>query len=221
MEHASVKGYKGLGMEGWIARWYAANTGKSMDDFLALARRIAPELAPGSAVLELAPGPGYFAIELGKFSSYQITGLDISRTFVEIARRNAQEANVAVNFQQGDASHTPFADGTFDFILCRAAFKNFRDPLGAVREMYRVLKKGGHAVIIDLRRDATQKSINELVDQMGMGWMSTIFTKFTFRFMLLKRAYTRSQFEEFVSQTQFHHADIQETPTGLEIRLQK
>ena len=221
MEHASVKGYKGLGMEGWIARWYAANTGKSMEDFRALARRIAPELAPGSAVLELAPGPGYFAIELGKLSSYQITGLDISRTFVEIARRNAQEAKVAVNFQQGDASHTPFADETFDFILCRAAFKNFRDPLGAVREMYRVLKKGGHAVIIDLRRDATQKSINALVDQMGMGWMSTVFTKFTFRFMLLKRAYTRKQFEEFVSQSEFHYAEIQETPTGLEIRLLK
>ena len=126
-----------------------------------------------------------------------------------------------MDFRQGDASHTPFADESFDFLLCRAAFKNFSDPLGALREMYRVLKKGGHAVIIDLRRDATQKSINELVDQMGMGWMSTVFTKFTFRFMLLKRAYTRKQFEEFVSQSEFHHAEIQETPTGLEIRLLK
>ena len=39
--------------------------------------------------------------------------------------------------------------------------------------------------------------------------------------MLLKRAYTRSEFENFVSQTEFHHADIQETPTGLEIRLRE
>lgn len=179
------------------------------------------QLAPASAVLELAPGPGYFAIELAKLSSYQITGLDISHTFVEIARRNAQEAKVAVDFQQGDASHIPFADESFDFLLCRAAFKNFGDPLGAVREMYRVLKKGGRGVIIDLRRDATQKSVNELVDQMGMGWMSKVFTKFTFRFMLLKRAYTRREFEKFVSQTKFHHADIEETPTGFEIELPK
>ena len=128
---------------------------------------------------------------------------------------------MAVDFRQGDASHIPFADDTFDFLLCRAAFKNFSDPLGAVREMYRVLKKGGRAVIIDLRRDASRKSVNDMVDQLGMGWASRIFTKLTFRLMLLKRAYTRSEFENFVSQTEFHHADIQENPTGLEITLRK
>ncbi len=221
MEQASVKAYKGIGMEGWIAKWYAANTGKNLEDFRGLARRVAEKLAPGSAVLELAPGPGYFAIELAKLSSYQITGLDISKAFVEIARRNAQQAKVTVDFRRGDASHTPFADETFDFILCRAAFKNFSEPLLAVREMYRILKKGGHAIIIDLRRDASQKSINELVDKMGLGWGSTIFTKLTFRVMLLKRAYTRSEFEKFVSETDFHHAGIQESQTGFEIRLQK
>jgi ubiquinone/menaquinone biosynthesis C-methylase UbiE len=152
---------------------------------------------------------------------YQITGLDISHTFVEIARRNAQEAGVAVDFHQGDAAHTPFADQSFDFLLCRAAFKNFNDPVGAVREMYRVLKPGGRGVIIDLRRDATQKSINALVEQMGMSWLSRVFTKFTFRFMLLKRAYTRSEFEDFVSQSEVHTADIEETPTGFEIHLKK
>ncbi len=221
MESASVKAYKGMGMEGWIARWYAANTGKSMEEFRALARRVAAGLAPGSVVLELAPGPGYFAIELAKLASLEITGLDISKSFVEIARRNAQAAKVNVDFRQGDASHTPFADETFDFLLCRAAFKNFSQPLLAVREMYRVLKPGGRGVIIDLRRDASQKSINELVDQMGLTWMSSVFTKLTFRMMLLRRAYTRSEFENFVSQTEFHHADIEETPTGFEIRLQK
>ncbi len=221
MAHASVKAYKGMGMEGWIAKWYAANTRKGLEDFRALARRVAGQLALGSQVLELAPGPGYFAIELAKLSSYQITGLDISRSFVEIARRNAGEEKVAVDFRQGDAAHTPFADGSFDFLLCRAAFKNFSEPLQAIREMYRILKKGGRAVIIDLRRDASQKDINELVDQMGMSWGSRIFTKLTFRFMLLKRAYTRNQFEKFVSQTEFHQAEIEETPTGLEITLQK
>ena len=221
MESASVKAYKGMGMEGWIARWYAANTGKSLEEFRALARRVAAGLAPGSAVLELAPGPGYFAIELARLGPYQITGLDISKSFVEIARRNAAAAQVNVDFRQGDASHTPFADETFDFLLCRAAFKNFSQPLLAVREMYRVLKKGGRGIIIDLRRDASPKSINELVDQMGLSWMSSVFTKLTFRMMLLKRAYTRSEFENFVSQTEFHHADIEETPTGFEVRLQK
>jgi len=221
MEHASVKAYKGIGMEGMIAKWYAANTRKGLAEFRALARRVAGQLAPGGKVLELAPGPGYFAIELAKISSYQITGLDISKSFVEIARRNAGGEKVPVDFRQGDAAHTPFADESFDFLLCRAAFKNFSEPLQAIREMWRILKKGGRAVIIDLRRDASQKDINELVDRMGMSWGSRIFTKLTFRFMLLKRAYTRSEFERLVSQTEFHQAMIDETPTGLEITLQK
>jgi ubiquinone/menaquinone biosynthesis C-methylase UbiE len=210
-----------MGMEGWIARWYAANTGKSLEEFRALARRVAAGLAPGSAVLELAPGPGYFAIELARLGPYQITGLDISKSFVAIARRNAAAAQVHVDFRQGDASHTPFADETFDFLLCRAAFKNFSQPLLAVREMHRVLKKGGRAIIIDLRRDASQKSINELVDQMALSWMSSVFTKLTFRMMLLKRAYTRGEFENFVSQTEFQRAGIEKSPTGFEITLNK
>jgi ubiquinone/menaquinone biosynthesis C-methylase UbiE len=221
MESASVKAYKGIGMEGLIAKWYAANTRKGMEDFRALARRVAGQLAPGSSVLELAPGPGYFAIELAKLSSYQITGLDISRSFVDIARRNADQEKVVVDFRQGDASHTPFADESFDFLLCRAAFKNFSEPLLAVREMYRILKKGGCGIIIDLRRDASQKSINEFVDQMGLSWASSISAKLTFRFMLLKRAYTRDEFEKFIAQSPFHQAEIEETPIGLEITLQK
>ncbi len=221
MEAASVKAYKGIGMEGWIAKWYAANTRKGLEDFRSLARRVAAQLAAGSRVLELAPGPGYFAIELAKLSSYQITGLDISRSFVEIARRNAVEEKTPVDFQLGDAAHTSFADDTFDFILCRAAFKNFSEPVQAIREMYRVLKPGGRALIIDLRRDASRTSINEFVDQMGLSWASTISTKLTFRFMLLKRAYVRSEIEAFVAQTEFHEAEIDVNPMGLEINLRK
>ncbi len=221
MADASVKAYKGIGMEGWIARWYAANTRKGMEDFRALARRAAGDLAPGSAVLELAPGPGYFAIELAKLSNYQITGLDISKSFVEIAQRNAKEANVNVDFRLGDAAHTPFADESFDFLLCRAAFKNFSEPLQAIREMYRILKKGGRAVIIDLRRDASPQDIDKFVDQMGLTWGSSVFTKLTFRFMLLKRAYRREDFEKFVAQTEFRQAEIEQSLTGLEITLRK
>ena len=220
MEAVSVKPYKGMNMEGWIARWYAANTRKGRDH-QALAQRFARELAPGSAVLEIAPGPGYFAIELAKATTCQITGLDISKTFVEIARRNAQEANVKIDFQQGDAAHTPFAGESFDFLFCAAAFKNFSQPVRALQEMYRVLRQGGAAVIIDLRRDASWKSISAAVAKMEMNWANALFTKFVFRFGLLRRAYTRREFEKMISQTEFHHADMQESLTGLEIRLQK
>jgi hypothetical protein len=46
-------------------------------------------------------------------------------------------------------------------------------------------------------------------------------TKLTFRFMLLKRAYTRREFEQFIAKSGFPPADIRETPLGFEVWLSK
>jgi ubiquinone/menaquinone biosynthesis C-methylase UbiE len=218
---STTKPYKGLGMEGSVAKWYASLTKNSLDEFKALAQRITQQIPSKSSVLEVAPGPGYFAIELAKLGNYRITGVDISETFVEIARANAAQANVQVDFRRGNASAMPFREAKFDFLFCRAAFKNFSDPQGALDEMYRVLKPGGQALIIDLRRDASMESINQAVNEMSVGAVNGIITKLTFRFMLLKRAYTRGQFEELISKTKFHHAEIREDLIGLEILLSK
>ncbi len=215
----TAKGYRGLGMEGFTARWYASLTRNSMDEFQALARRVAAELPPGSRVLEVAPGPGYFAIELAKLGDYRITGVDISHTLVEIAQRNAAEAGVEVDFQEGDAADLRFFSESFDFLLCRAAFKNFRRPVEALREMHRVLKPGGRALIIDLRRDASMESIGEAVSDMGLGAVNRMLTKATFRFVLLRRAYTRAEFERFVAEAGFGQAEIRDDSIGMELSL--
>ena len=222
MSHAvTEKAYKGVGMEGFTARWYASLTIKALNEFKALARRAAEQIPPGGQVLEVAPGPGYFAIELAKLGSYGITGLDISRTFVEIAQRNAMQAGVDIDFRRGDAANMPFESESFDFLLCRAAFKNFTRPVRALQEMYRVLKPGGQALIIDLRKDASKESVSKAVDGMGLGGVNTIITKLAFRFMLLKRAYTRQEFEQFLAQTKFGPIEIKEDLTGLELTLHR
>jgi ubiquinone/menaquinone biosynthesis C-methylase UbiE len=218
---STAKPYKGLGMEGAIARWYASLTKKSLEDFRALARRIAERISPQSSVLEVAPGPGYFAIELAKLGNYQIRGLDISETFVGIARANAAKAGVRVDFRQGNASNMPFANESFNFLLCRAAFKNFSEPQRALEEMHRVLRPGGQALIIDLRGDASQKSINKAVSDMHLGTVNEILTKLAFRFMLLKRAYTKNEFERMISGTKFSAPEIQENLLGFEILLSR
>ncbi len=209
-----------MGMEGPVAKWYASLTAKSMDEFKALARRIAETLPKGSHVLEVAPGPGYFAIEMAKLG-YRVSAIDISRTFVEIAQRNASLAGVKVKFRQGDAAHMPFDSGQFDYVLCRAAFKNFTDPVGAIEEMYRVLAPGGRAEIIDLRRDASNESIRRAVDEMHVGALNAAITKLTFRFMLLKRAYTKREIEQFVAATAFGQAEITENLLGFDVTMRK
>jgi ubiquinone/menaquinone biosynthesis C-methylase UbiE len=215
------KPYKGMGMEGATARWYASLTHKSMDEFKTLAKRVAAQITPEARVLEVAPGPGYFAVELAKLGSYDVAGLDISRTFVEIARRNAAEARVDIDFRQGDAAHMPFDDASFDFVLCRAAFKNFSRPVQALKEMYRVLRPGGRALIIDLRKDASKESVYQAVEHMHLGGVDALITKLTFRFMLLKRAYTKAEFEQLLSQTRFERVSIGEDLIGLELSLNR
>jgi ubiquinone/menaquinone biosynthesis C-methylase UbiE len=164
---------------------------------------------------------GSDVLELAKLGSYRITGLDISRTFVEIARGNARQAGVDVDFRLGNAASMPFGNESFDFLLCRAAFENFAEPLRALREMYRVLKPGGHALIIDLRKDASSESIGEAVQGMHLGRVNGLITRLTFRFMLLKRAYTRSELERLIAQTEFGPAELEEGTIGLELSLHR
>lgn len=216
-----AKAYKGMGMEGTIARWYAKTTRKDLTEFKALARRMAEELPPDARVLEVAPGPGYFSIELAKLGKHHITGLDISKTFVEIARKNAQVEGVQVDFQQGNASQMPFDDKTFDLIVCRAAFKNFTEPVEALKEMRRLLKPGGKAVIIDLGKDTPKTTIDSYINALDVNVFNKIFMKWTFRSMLLKRAYTREDFERFICESGFERNRIDSQPLGYEITLSR
>ena len=215
----SRKGYKGLPMEGFVARWYARNTAGR--DHRKSAELVAGQVASGRSILELAPGPRYLAIELAKLGTYWVFGLDISQTFVQMATARAQDVGVAVEFRHGDAAHMPFPPNSFDFIVCQAAFKNFSEPVQALREMHRVLKPGGKALILDLRPDASPKAINAEVKKMGLGWFNSLVTKLAFRYCLLKRAYSREQFGRMAFQTPFKTCEIQEEPLGLMVALVK
>ena len=184
-------------------------------------RQVSQILPAGGRILEVAPGPGYLAIELAKLGKYQIIGLDISKSFVGIAQGKAKEAGVAIEFRHGNASDMPFDGGSFDLIICRAAFKNFTEPIQALDEMHRVLRPGGKALIIDLRRDTSCEDIKTLIDSLDLSWISTFITKWTFKVFLLKNAYTSGEIRQLVSQTRFAPPEIREDTVGMEIWLEK
>ena len=217
---ATAKAYKGLAMEGVIATWYTRNTGRDRKRFEDTARLVAQRVRPGAKVLEVAPGPGYLAIEMAR-RGYSVTALDISRSFVRITGENAAKAGVAVDVRHGNASLMPFADASFDFIVCMAAFKNFTDPVGAIDEMHRVLKPGGQASIFDLRKDATRQEIDAEVRNMHLSRVNTQLTRWTFQFMLLKRAYSRAELERMAAQSRFSGCEISSNGIGCELRLTK
>lgn len=216
----STRAVKGQNMEGAIARWYAKNTASNLDGFRKEAATLAARLPPGACVLEVAPGPGYLAIELAKCGNFRIAAVDYSHTFIAICRENAKAAGVDIDFRRGDAAHLPFPDGQFDFVFCRAAFKNFGNPAGALSEMHRVLKPGGTVLIEDMRKDATSEAIAREVAGMNMGWMMALTTRRILR-GLRKRAYTRDDFTRMIAQTPFGMGDIQSNGIGFAITLRR
>ena len=216
----AAKPYKGMAMEGVIARWYT-NIRKDDAELAPVVRQVSDLLPAGSRVLEVAPGPGYLAIELARLGTYQVVGLDISASFVQIARAKAKQAGVEVEFHQGDAAHLPFGADTFDFIVCRAAFKNFSAPVQAIQELHRVLKLGGSALIIDLRGDASPEDIRSAVGNMGLNAINRVLTQAAFKYLLLKNAYTGAAIRQMVAQTPFAQCDIREDAIGMEVWLEK
>jgi len=208
-------------MEGAIARWYSKNRGKSIEEFRSWAKTASEHAPEGGSVLEVAPGPGYLSVELAKIGKQKVVGLDISKTFVGIASDRAREEGVEVDFRRGDAAEMPFAEGTFDFAICTAAFKNFPDPVLVLDEVYRVLKNGGEALIIDMRRDASMKVVGEHVNAMKLGRADSLMTKLTFRFMLRRWAYTRDQLVETASRSRFGSCRLAEEGMGFEMWMRK
>jgi ubiquinone/menaquinone biosynthesis C-methylase UbiE len=216
----TMKAYKGLGMEGGIARWYDRTTRKDMPEFTALAARIAAIVPPAGAVLEVAPGPGFLSIELAR-RGLDVRAVDISKTFVEIAQRNAAAEGVQARFELGNASALPIESATMDFVVCRAAFKNFSEPVKALAEMRRVLRPGGTALVIDLRRDVRMAEIRQHVDSMDVGLLNRWFMRFTFRNMLIKRAYMLDEMRRMASEAGWTETRIESSQVGFEAWMKK
>jgi ubiquinone/menaquinone biosynthesis C-methylase UbiE len=219
MEATAKKPYRGISMEGGLATWYARMTRKDLAEFERLAREFAKDLPHNARVLEIAPGPGYLSVALAKLGPFKITGLDISQSFVRMASEYAKREGVVARFIHGSASDIPLEDGLFDLVVCRAAFKNFSEPLKAVNEMHRVLKPGGRAIIIDLRKDASWNEIEAYVDGLHISAANSWFMKFTFKHMLLKRAYTEEQMRALARESDFKSCEIIKAPVGMDIEL--
>jgi ubiquinone/menaquinone biosynthesis C-methylase UbiE len=210
----AVKAYKGLGMEGSLARWYDRTTRKDMPEIRQLAARIAAMVPAGGSVLEVAPGPGFLSIELAK-RGLQVRAVDISKTFVEIARKNAAAEGVKARFQLGNAAALPIDDASVDFVVCRAAFKNFSEPVKAMAEMRRVLRPGGTALLIDMRRDVSVAEIQRYVDGLGVSRLNRWFMMLSFRGMLIKRAYPLEEIRRMALEASWVEPRIESSPLGF------
>jgi ubiquinone/menaquinone biosynthesis C-methylase UbiE len=209
-------------MEGMTARWYARqrSSGDQLEAYRRGAAKLSGEFPDGATVLEVAPGPGFHAIELARTGTFRVTGLDISHTFVDLANDRARQEGVTVDFRRGDVADMPFAADSFDLVVCQAAFKNFTRPFDALNEMHRVLRSGGTAVIQDLRSNASAAEIAQEVAAMRLSRLNAFMVRRTLG-MLRRRAYTPDHFQRLAEQSAFGGCTITPEGIGMEIRLRK
>lgn len=113
-------------------------------------------------ILDLACGYGRFTIPLAK-QGYRIQGIDISPNLIAKAKTSAKKEKLTIKFQIGDMRNLPYNDDSFDSIICMwSAFIELskeKDQIKSLKEMLRVLKKGGFALLEMPKPEKTKKKV--------------------------------------------------------------
>ncbi|MFI7190020.1 class I SAM-dependent methyltransferase [Nocardia nova] len=98
-------------------------------------------------VLEVAIGTG---LNLSFYAdTVLLTGVDLSSQMLAIARGRAADLRPATRLQEGDAQALSFPDNAFDSVVCTFGLCAIPDSERAIAEMRRVLRSGGHLILVD------------------------------------------------------------------------
>ena len=124
--------------------------------------------AAGGNLLDVACGPGVVTAALAPMAK-SIVAFDATQEMLEKARARCAKAGLAnVSFWQGNAEGLPFRDAQFDGVVTRLAVHHFAEPQRALGEMFRVLRPGGTAVIVDVvsSEDARESRLQNAIERL-------------------------------------------------------
>ena len=120
----------------------------------------------GGELLDVGTGPARIPIALCRADRhFRILGVDLSGPMIDLARRNASEAELAdrIRFARGDAKNLPFPDGRFEAVFSNTIVHHIPDPELALAEMVRLVAPGGTLMVRDLARPIDRAALDALV----------------------------------------------------------
>jgi SAM-dependent methyltransferase len=115
--------------------------------------------ARGLKVLEIGCGLGTDGAQFARAGA-DYTGVDLTEAAVSLARRNFELQNLPGEFRTADAENLDFPDDSFDLVYSHGVLHHTPDTARAVREVHRVLRPGGRAVVMLYHRDSYNYRVN-------------------------------------------------------------
>lgn len=110
-------------------------------------------------VLEVGCGLGTDGAQFAKAGA-DYTGIDLTEAAVDLARRRFELFNLPGNFCVADAEGLDFPDNSFDLVYSHGVLHHTPDTAAAIREVHRVLRPGGRAVVMLYHRDSYNYRVN-------------------------------------------------------------
>lgn len=121
--------------------------GFNEDNWCQIINTIVPISGQQSKALDVGTGPGVMAFVLAKLG-YEVTGLDLSYSMLDIAKEAGKDKGVLCSFVQGDAEELSFQNESFDLVTNRLNLWTLPNPGKGVYHWSRVLKPGGNLMVI-------------------------------------------------------------------------
>ncbi len=131
-------------------------------------------------ILDVATGTGDLAASMAKIPGAKVTALDLSPEMLAIARKKYP----AITFLEGYAEKLPFETASFDIVSAGFGVRNFEELDKGMQEFHRVLKPGGHAIIIEpmIPRNEIMKNAYLMYFRNVLPKIAGLFSKSTFAY---------------------------------------
>jgi ubiquinone/menaquinone biosynthesis C-methylase UbiE len=176
----------------------------------------AADLRPGERVLDVGCGTGIvarqIASQLGPNSA--VTGLDISPNMLAVARAAAAREGLAIEWREGSAEEIAFPESSFDLVLCQFALMFFADKSVALAEMRRVVTPNGRVLVSvwqGLDRHPFYQTLHNVIQQrVGISPLQEIFALDStdgLRALALSAGFQRIEIEPFSLTARFPNPD--------------
>jgi demethylmenaquinone methyltransferase / 2-methoxy-6-polyprenyl-1,4-benzoquinol methylase len=131
-------------------------------------------------ILDVATGTGDLAASMSKIAGAKVTALDLSPEMLVIAKKKYPH----ITFHEGYAEKLPFGTSSFDVVSAGFGVRNFENLSEGMREFHRVLKPGGHALIIEpmIPRNDIMKKLYLIYFKKVLPKIAGLFSKSSFAY---------------------------------------